>query len=189
MAAYGLEEFIADMTALTQKQIGQQHLFEEGAVHLHRLLENPECLPDAFKRPSGRGNNPNHGSYALHRGPGLFISAVVWGPGDGIGPHDHRTWGMIGVLDNHIQESRYRIAAGNGSDSQALVKGSSTLLEPGDISFLTPEVDEIHSLSNSSDRPTVEIHVYGKDLVGLSRSRYDKSGVAHSFASTKYDNC
>ena len=32
-------------------------------------------------------------------------------------------------------------------------------------------------------------HFGVRALVGLSRSRYDKTGAAHSFASGKYDNC
>ena len=41
------------------------------------------------------------------------------------------------------------------------------------MSLLIPEVDEIHQMDNISDRPTVEVHVYGNDLRGLQRSRYN----------------
>jgi predicted metal-dependent enzyme (double-stranded beta helix superfamily) len=71
-----------------------------------------------------------------------FVSSVVWGPGDRVGPHDHQTRGLIGVMDN------------------------------------------------DSDRATVEIHVYGKDLVELPRYRYDlATDRVIPFASKKFDNC
>jgi hypothetical protein len=51
-------------------------------------------------------------------------------------------------------------------------------------------VDEIHALDNFSDRPTVEIHVYGVDLVGLPRCRYDlETGKVSPYVLGKYDNC
>ena len=36
-----------------------------------------------------------------------------------------------------------------------------------------PNNDEIHQMDNFTDRPTVEIHVYGNDLRIIDRSRYD----------------
>ena len=45
-------------------------------------------------------------------------------------------------------------------------------------------------MDNLTDRPTVEIHVYGKDLRGLNRERFDlKTGKVTSFATQRYDNC
>jgi hypothetical protein len=53
-----------------------------------------------------------------------------------------------------------------------------------------PEVDEIHAMDNFSDRATYEIHVYGKDLVGLERCQYSlETGQVRNFQSTKFDNC
>src|SRR5438067_1631472 len=97
---YSLDQFTHDMMALVRSQPDQQKLFECGADHLARLLRVPDALPEQFTLPSGRGRRQgapgrNHGRYALHRSDGLFISAVVWGPGDHVDPHDHHTWGMI----------------------------------------------------------------------------------------------
>jgi predicted metal-dependent enzyme (double-stranded beta helix superfamily) len=51
-------------------------------------------------------------------------------------------------------------------------------------------VDEIHQMDNFTDRPTVEIHVYGHDLRGLDRHAFDlKTGRVIDFATQKYDNC
>ena len=53
-----------------------------------------------------------------------------------------------------------------------------------------PDTDEIHQMDNRTDRPTVEIHVYGDDLRGIDRHSYDleSSGVI-GFRSGRYDNC
>ena len=45
-------------------------------------------------------------------------------------------------------------------------------------------------MDNFTDRPTVEIHVYGDDLRGLNRCRYNlETGKIIPFATEKYDNC
>ena len=63
-------------------------------------------------------------------------------------------------------------------------------MKPGEVSLLIPDEDEIHQLDNFSDRPTVEIHVYGRDLVGLERCRYDlATGKIATYVLGKYDNC
>jgi len=156
------------MNGLRAGEPDQRTLCDRGSGLLDRLGRDPEMLPGEFRRPSGRGRRANHGSYALYRGPGLFVSAVVWGPGDRVGPHDHQTWGMIGVMGNGIQETRYRRVDDRDREGFAILEQDrSMLVKPGDVSLLVPEIDEIHRMDNDTDRPTVEIHVYGHDLVAL----------------------
>ena len=191
LTGYGLKEFAADMEDLVRSQPDQAQLFERGAAYLERVVRNPNAIPEEYQQPLGRGKRPNHGSYALYRCQGLFISSVVWGSGDSIKPHDHQTWGMIGFLRNTIQETRYRRVDDRNREGYAkLQKDRTTLMRPGEVCLLVPEVDEIHRLDNFSDRPTVEIHVYGKDLVGLPRYMYDpETCVVTPFKSDKFDNC
>ncbi|MFN8523812.1 MAG: hypothetical protein U0821_12000 [Chloroflexota bacterium] len=188
---YALEDFIGDMQDLIGGQPDQATLFDRGSAYLEKLCANPECLPEQFRIVSPRNRRGNHGSYALHRSPGLFVSAVVWGPGDHIGPHDHKTWGMIGVCGNAIQETRYRRVDDRQVENSArLEQDRSTLVRPGEVSLLVPEVDEIHAMDNFSDRATYEIHVYGDDLVGLNRCAYNlEAGTVKWFKSERFDNC
>jgi predicted metal-dependent enzyme (double-stranded beta helix superfamily) len=60
----------------------------------------------------------------------------------------------------------------------------------GMVSCLIPPDDDIHEMHNVSDRNTVEIHVYGKDLAEMPRLRFDVvNDSVKSFASPKYLNC
>ncbi len=191
LTRYSLDQFVDDMQGLVARQPEQAQLFDRGSAYLERLIQDPEALPEQFRRPAGVGPRPNHGSYALHRSDGLFVSAVVWGPGDRVGPHDHQTWGMIGVMGNAIQETRFRRVDDRERDDHAILEQDrTTLVQAGDVSLLIPEVDEIHSMENRGAAPTVEIHVYGKDLVGLTRSSYNlETGQIKRFRSEKFDNC
>jgi 3-mercaptopropionate dioxygenase len=187
---YSLEEFVHDMNALLAGKPDQRTLFDRGSGYLERLVANPDAIPEQFKIPANK-RRPNGGGYMLYRGEGLTVTSVIWGPGAYVGPHDHRTWGMIGVLGNGIQETRYRrVDDRDREDYARLVKDRQMVVHPGEVSLLIPEEDEIHALDNFSDRPTVEVHVYGTDLVGLERCQFDlDTGEVKHFRSGKYDNC
>jgi predicted metal-dependent enzyme (double-stranded beta helix superfamily) len=189
---YDLNDFVSEMENLVQNQLDPQRIFDTGSTYLRKLLGNPEAIPSQFRLPVGRGRRPSHGSYVLYQGDsGLQVTAVVWGPGEHTGPHDHLTWGMIGVLDNALTETRFRRVDDRMRAGYAqLVQDRRSTFKPGEITLLVPETDEIHQMDNFTDRPTVEIHVYGKDLRGLNRHRYDlESGRIIPFATAKYDNC
>ena len=189
---YSLEEFTQDMESLLQSQPGNQQIFDKGSAWLDRLVGNPDSIPMEFRLPLGTGPRPNHASRMLYQGEsGLQVTAVVWGAGDHLGPHDHRTWGMIGILDNAITETRYRRVDDRDVAGYAkLEKDRAATFKPGEITLLVPDEDEIHQMDNHTDRPTVEIHVYGDDLRGIDRHRYDlESGKVTGFRSGGYDNC
>ena len=74
-------------------------------------------------------------------------------------------------------------------DFAHLEKNRVSLSKPGEVSLLVPDVDEIHQIDNETDRPTVEIHVYGRQLMGLERCKFDlTTGKVTSFTSGKADN-
>jgi predicted metal-dependent enzyme (double-stranded beta helix superfamily) len=191
VARYTLDEFIHDMTGLVATQPDQATLFDRGSRLIERLVRDPASVPEPFRQAAVNGRRPGGGSYLLHRGPGLSITSVVWGPGSHVGPHDHHTWGMIGVMGSAIQETRFRRVDDRDRDGYArLEKDRAVLMKPGQVSLLIPDEDEIHQLDNFSDRTTVEIHVYGAELVGLERCRYDlETGKISSYVLGKYDNC
>ena len=189
---YSLDEFVSDMEGLLVSQPSSQKIFDTGSAWLEKLTRNPEVIPSQFRIPATNGRRPNHGTYLLYQGDsGLSVTAVVWGPGEHLGPHDHLTWGMIGVLSNTLTETRYRRVDDRTRDGYAqLERDRANNFKPGEITLLVPEVDEIHQMDNHTDRPTVEIHVYGDDLRGIDRHRYDlETGKIIGFRSGGYDDC
>ena len=189
---YSLEEFTQDMESLLKSQPGNQQIFDKGSAWLERLISNPDSIPAEFRHPLGLGPRPNHASRLLYQGEsGLQVTAVVWGAGEHLGPHDHQTWGMIGVLENSLTETRYRRVDDRDVDGYAkLEEDRSATFKPGEITLLIPVEDEIHQMDNHTDRPTVEIHVYGTDLRGLERHSFNlETGKITNFRTTKWDNC
>ncbi len=189
---YALEEFVNDMNGLIDGGVSQEKIFDVGSTYLERFINDPNAVPEKYRNPTGAGSRANHGTYVLHHGEnGLLVTSVVWGAGEHLGPHDHRTWGMIGVMGNVMTETRFKRKDDRSrKDFAILEQDRVNVVKPGDISLLIPDVDEIHQMDNLTNIPTVEIHVYGNDLRGLERSRFDlETGKVTTFATKRFDNC
>lgn len=182
--AYSLGDFIADVDRIARAETSAEVITGRVAPLLARLVKNPEAVPAPFRRRTADGKR---GRYMLHRAPHFNITSVVWTPGDTAGAHDHRTWGVIGVVENEIQETRYRVTPGGCGRAHVDVK-EVFRHRAGAVSCLTPD-DEIHAMHNPTERDTVEIHVYGQDLAGLERTTWAADGTEKRMVSPRYLNC
>ncbi len=182
---YTLEQFIADLDRITRREQPAAAITEQAAPLLARLVKNPDSIPPQFRRRAADGGR---GRYMVHRAPHFNVTAVVWRPGDTAGAHNHETWGVIGVIDNEIQETRYHVSEGAGGRAALLEVTRVQRHGPGAVSCLVPG-DEVHAMHNPTARDTVEIHVYGKDLSGLKRKRWDTDGTVTPLVSPPYLNC
>ena len=182
---YTLGEFITDLDRITREERSGRAITERVAPLLGRLVKNPRSIPAEYlRRPTDGGR----GRYILHRAPNFNVTSVVWRPGDTAGCHNHETWGVIGVIDNEIEETRYEVTEQPGGKATIAVK-SITRYGPGAVSRLLPGEDEVHGMHNRTDRDTVEIHVYGRDLHGLQRKTWAPDGTEKPLVSGPYLNC
>jgi predicted metal-dependent enzyme (double-stranded beta helix superfamily) len=187
MATYSLENFIVDLDRITRAETSEEKIVTAAKPLLARLVQQPDCIDEKFRK---RGATA-YGRYMLHRGPLFNVSSVVWGPGDSAKAHNHDTWGMVGVIENEIQETRFRRRDDGSKPEYAELETVAVLKNgAGMVSCLISPNDDIHEMLNVTDRDTVEIHVYGKDLTDMPRLRFDPAAKAvKTFASPKYDNC
>jgi len=185
--AYSLREFILDLERIVGDGRSPAKITAEAKPLLANLLREPDCLEAKFKK---RGATA-YGRYMLHRAAHFNVTAVVWGPGDNAKAHNHDTWGLVGVVENEIQETRFRRKDDGSKPDYAELEVTAVLKNgAGMVSCLVPPDNDIHEMSNVTNRDTVEIHVYGKDLAGMTRLRFDpENRVVKTFASPKYDNC
>jgi 3-mercaptopropionate dioxygenase len=184
---YSLQSFIRDMEAITRDENSPAAIVAAAKPLLAKLVQRPDCVEPSFKR---RGAT-EYGRYMLHRAPRFNVTAVVWGPGDGAKAHNHDTWGLVGVVENEIQETRFRRLDDGSKAEYAKLEIKDVLKNSaGMVSCLVPPDDDIHEMNNVSNQNTVEIHVYGKDLAEMPRLRFDiVTGGVKTFASPKYQNC
>jgi len=184
---YSLENFIADMERIISSASSPETVVSQARPLLARLVSDPHCIAPRFKKLGATA----YGRYMLHRAPLFNITSVVWGPGDTAKAHNHDTWGLVGVLENELQETRFRRRDDGLKEGYAELEITAVNRNTaGMVSTLLPPDDDIHEMLNVTNNSTVEVHVYGKDLANLKRLRFDpKQKAVKFFASPKYDNC
>jgi len=184
---YTLQDFIEDLDRITRAEASQEKIVSAAQPLLAKLVQNQDCIEPKYRK---RGATA-YGRYMLHRAPLFNISSVVWGPGDNAKAHNHDTWGLVGVIENEIQETRFRRKDDRSQTGSADLEVTAVLKnKAGMVSCLISPNDDIHEMNNVTDRDTVEIHVYGKDLTDMPRLRFDvMTKTVKTFASPKYDNC
>jgi len=184
---YSLDNFVADLDRITGVESSPAKIVAAAKPLLARLVREPNCLQAQYTK---RGASA-YGRYMLHRAPRFNITAIVWGPGDNAKAHNHDTWGLVGVVENEIQETRFRRRDDGSKAVYADIEVTAVLKNTaGMVSCLTPPDDDIHEMNNVTTQNTVEIHVYGKDLADMPRLRFDVAAkTTKVFASPKYDNC
>ncbi len=183
MTTYTLAQFITDVDRIAREDTSADAITERVAPLLAKLVKNPEAVPaELRRRPEGQ-----RGRYMLHRAPHFNVTSVIWAPGDTAGAHNHETWGVIGVIENEIEETRYTVTEPPGGKAKLEVTRVMRHA-PGAVSCLVPG-DEVHRMHNPTGRDTVEIHVYGRDLAGLRRKTWGADGTEKPLVSPKYLNC
>jgi predicted metal-dependent enzyme (double-stranded beta helix superfamily) len=186
-AKYTLENFIADLERITGAADSPEAIVSGAKPLLAQLVSDPDCIAPEFKKLGATA----YGRYMLYRAPLFNITSVVWGPGDTATAHNHDTWGLVGVLENELQETRFRRRDDGSKEGYADLEVTAVHRNTaGMVSTLMPPGDDIHEMLNVTRKNTVEVHVYGKDLANLRRLRFDpERKTVNFFASPKYDNC
>jgi predicted metal-dependent enzyme (double-stranded beta helix superfamily) len=163
--AFDVDTFVSDCrTAMGESQAAL-------AVRdvLDRAISDPASVTAALE-PAGTDVR------VLYGAPDLTILSVVWGPGAGVPPHDHRMWAAIGVYTGQEDNAYFRRAASPGLEA-----AGGRALRDGEVLLLGD--DAIHSVTNPLDRYTAAIHVYGGDFVNKPRSQWDPE----TFVEAPYD--
>ncbi len=76
---YTLQQFVADLDRITQRETAPEAITAQIAPLLGRLVRTPDAVPARFR---GRAPDGGRGRFMLHRAPRFNVTAVVWRPGD-----------------------------------------------------------------------------------------------------------
>ena len=187
LADYLLKDLIADLERITSSTSAAATIVAQAKPLLARFVSNRDCIAPQFKERGAA----TYGRYMLYRAPSFNITTVVWGPGDKAKAHNHDTWGLVGVVENELQETRFRRLDDGSKEAYAdLEIAGINRNTTGMVSSLLPPGDDIHEMLNVTGKNTVEVHVYGKDLANMQRLQFDVAQKSVKFfASAKYDNC
>lgn len=173
-----LRNFIGALAELIHSNPGEDDLLHRGGNLLRALVQYDDWLPDEFAIP----DPTRYQQFLLHADSRQRFSVVsfVWGPGQSTPIHDHRVWGLIGML----RGAEYSQGFARGSEGQLRKEGTPIRLEPGDVEALSPGSNDIHQVSNAfSDQVSISIHVYGANIGAVKRAVYQVDGSEKLFIS------
>lgn len=173
-----LRLFLHDLATLVDEQPAEPELLARGAALLGELVRHDDWLPEDCAQP----RPDRYSQYLLHADARQRFSVVsfVWGPGQATPVHDHRTWGLIGMLRG--AETAQGFA--RSPDGRLLPEGAPVRLEPGQVEAVSPQVGDIHQVSNVyADRTSISIHVYGGNIGAVRRAVYADDGQEKPFIS------
>jgi predicted metal-dependent enzyme (double-stranded beta helix superfamily) len=178
-----LRHFVAEATRVVERHQGDEAA-SVGAVKtlLADLVAIDDWLPEAFAVPDPQ----YYRQFLLYGDPldRLSVVSFVWGPGQRTPVHDHRIWGVVGVLRGaEIGVNYTKLPDGS------LLAGEPERLGPGAVTAVSPAIGDIHTIANAyDDRVSVSIHVYGGNIGRLRRAVIDPATGAEKEFVSGYSN-
>ncbi|UHQ98893.1 cysteine dioxygenase family protein (plasmid) [Natrinema zhouii] len=114
--------------------------------------------------------------WLLYRdGNKLALFTLVLPPGASTPVHDHLAWGLVGIYGGMQREEFYqRVGDGKNDVGEAELEHLRTEhMERGDYYELAPPNNDIHSVTTTSDEPSVSVHLLGADVGCIERHAFD----------------
>lgn len=173
-----LRQFIGDLALVLDRETAEAAILDHGQTLLQQLVAHDDWLPEELAQP----DPTRYQQYLLHSDSRQRFSIVsfVWGPGQRTPIHDHRVWGLIGML----RGAEYAQGFARSESGALLPAGNALLLEPGQVEAVSPRIGDIHQVSNAySDQVSISIHVYGANIGAVHRAVYLEDGSEKPFIS------
>jgi len=153
-------------------------ILKQGGAALRRLCKTESWLPPDMAQPSPE----RYQQYLLHLDAFCRFSVVsfVWAGGQSTPIHNHRTWGLVGVLHGLEASQRYE----PGRDGRLAPAGPPSVGHPGNVEAISVQEGDIHQVSNALEKETtISIHAYGGNIGSIARSTFTVDGRASGFVS------
>ena len=173
-----LRQFIGNLAELLDQETEEAAILDRGQNLLQQLVAHDDWLPEELAQP----DPTRYQQFLLHADSRQRFSVVsfVWGPGQSTPIHDHRVWGLIGMLRGAEYSQGFA-----RTDSGALIPaGEAVHLAPGQVEAVSPRIGDIHQVSNAhDDQVSISIHVYGANIGAVKRAVYLADGSEKPFIS------
>lgn len=161
--AYGLGDYVHAIEQVLARRPANPIIIREVSAATKRLVADDRWLEERCRQ----GSPDCYTRHLLHRDAQnrFVVLALVWQPGQMTPIHDHSCWGVMGMIENSLEEVCFdRLDDGKRPDFAELQQSRVTDVGRGSVAYLLPPYEEIHRIGNTSDRPTISLHVYGRDL-------------------------
>jgi predicted metal-dependent enzyme (double-stranded beta helix superfamily) len=178
-----LRTFVAEATRVVERHHGEEAA-SVAAIKalLADLVAKGDWLPAEFAVPHAQ----YYRQYLLYGDPldRLSVVSFVWGSGQTTPVHDHRTWGVVGVLRGAEIGVNY-----TKNPDGSLRASEPVRLNPGDVIAVSPDIGDIHTIANAcDDQVSISIHVYGGNIGRIHRAVIDPATGAEKEFISGYSN-
>ncbi|MDT8921243.1 cysteine dioxygenase [Pseudomonas taiwanensis] len=173
-----LRLFISELSDLLDRETDEAALLDHGQGLLGSLVAHDDWLPADLAQP----DPTRYQQYLLHCDSRQRFSIVsfVWAPGQRTPIHDHRVWGLIGML----RGAEYSQGFARTEQGALVPAGEPVRIDPGHVETVSPRIGDIHQVSNAfDDRVSISIHVYGANIGAVRRAVYLADGSEKAFIS------
>lgn len=163
-----LREFVITATETVSRTDDEDEILTTLKQPLSDLVSHDDWLPEPFAQP----DRDYYQQYLLHCDPLERFSVVsfVWGPGQMTPVHNHKVWGLIGMLRGAEIATRFASPAAG----KPMREEGEERLEPGMVDVVSPRLGDIHRVRNAySDRVSISIHIYGGNIGRIARDVFD----------------
>lgn len=157
-------DFVEKLRCARAGATSDVELVHHVAPHLAALARTADWMrPDHYGCDTSQG----FGVHVLHEEPGdgPWVVVVAWLPHRGAAPHNHGTWAVVAGVDG-VEENVLWTRRGG-----VLRRAAAQTLGPGQVTTFLGNA--VHSVFNASDRTTLSLHVYGRNLNAVERSLFD----------------
>jgi predicted metal-dependent enzyme (double-stranded beta helix superfamily) len=181
------QSFEKSVRKVLQEANTEKEIVNKIRPYFHSLIEKEGLLPKSYKQP----NLDKYRQFLLYKpqDESFSIVAFVWGPGQTAPIHDHLVWGLVGIYEGTIEETRYRKASDDKNESENNLEIIDTVIaQKKDISFVYPPNADIHSVRNPSNDLAITIHIYGTDIGKQKRNRYENETYVSNAIVTAHEN-
>lgn len=173
-------EFVASCEKLVQAA-GDPIETRDAVAALTKDLASRWTISD----PNFRRLQPGapYSSYRLYINAAEDLSIVVdiFAPGQIAPIHNYCFWGVFVCLEGEELERRYTVPddlSGRPIETEVVRNG------PGEVSVAAPARNAFHQVECLGDVPATSLHIYGANIKGFERNRWDEdSGRFVSFQS------
>lgn len=184
-AAYGIEGYCRDLTRLIDDATPPARCVEVARERTASLLKRGLTLTEEFRVvvPGQYSRN------LVYRDPrGLFVVlAMLWKPKCASPIHDHASWAVMGTHESAIEVTNYDRVDDGGTPGTAELKEREVLAAPeGKVEVVLPPQVDIHRMANPTDRVTITLHTYGREVEACNV--YDARSGRVGTVSLRYAN-
>lgn len=169
--SYSVPDLVRDLRTIVAEEHEAAEIVKRVMPLARRVGGDPDLRRAAFydcDEDQGFGINILH----EERDHSLLVEAIAWLPGRGVKPHDHQTWGVVVGLDGRETNVNWaRRDDGTRPGYADIHAAHEVAVGPGDVIAFLP--DDIHSVRNDGNTPTLSLHIYGKSLAHIERSEFD----------------